>query len=219
MAKKKNRKKRRKDPRRHAYQVLADFLASDYTPDDCMNLTAAHGLMTSVVIGPRLIMPSRWLPVLFGERGEQRVKYINIRHARKINELVMGMYNEIVKEFTEYDGEYFLPLLAMEGQDLRQAAFLSLKEWCGGFMEGVIMELEAWSQLTEDDENSWLMDTLLLFGTHEGLKEAERLSDDQVFKKMLELPEALVEIYLYWLERREYDAPVGYGDPLDGLPI
>jgi len=219
MAKKKGRKKRRKDPRRHAYQVLADFLASDHTPDGCMNITAAHGLMTSVVIGPRLIMPSRWLPVLFGERGGQRVKYINIRHAQKINELVMGMYNEIVREFSDYDGDYFKPLLAMDGQDPMQAVFLSLKEWCGGFMEGVIMELEAWSQLTEDDEHSWLMDTLLLFGTHEGLKEAERLSDDQVLKKMFELPEALVEIYFYWLERREDDLPFDYGDPLDRLPI
>ena len=208
------------DARRRAEKVLAEFLESDYTPKECMNLRSAHGLMTSVVIGPKLILPSRWMPVMFRTSEQEQVNYINSRHASKIHELIMDMYDDIAWEFSEYDGAYFQPLLALEGTDMREALFRSLVDWCSGFIEGVIMEIEAWSRLTEDDDNSWLMETLLMFGTKEGRKEASRLSERHLLGRAVELPEILREIYLYWLERRQmFDAELESVFPADKLPI
>jgi uncharacterized protein len=39
---------------------------SDHVPDDCMDLSDLDGFLTGVVVGPELILPSEWLPVVWG---------------------------------------------------------------------------------------------------------------------------------------------------------
>jgi uncharacterized protein len=46
--------------------TLDDFLASDHTPDECMQLSELDGFLTGIAIGPRPIMPSVWLPLVPG---------------------------------------------------------------------------------------------------------------------------------------------------------
>ncbi len=46
---------------------LDDFLMSERAPDDCMQLSDLDGFLTAIAIGPELIMPSEWLPMIWGE--------------------------------------------------------------------------------------------------------------------------------------------------------
>ena len=180
---------------------MSDFLDSDLTPDACYNITSAHGLMTGIVIGPEIITPSRWLPVLLGETEDQSVQYISLKHAEKIHDLIFRMYNRIVRQF-EVDAGGFRPLLESRGETSREAIYNSMKDWCSGFLETVIMELEAWEELTEDPDHAWLLDIPLSFGTSEGRKDARKLTEEQLHENARLLPEILEAIYLYWLERR-----------------
>ena len=50
-------------------EVLDAFLESDRAPQDCMQLSDLDGFLTGIAIGPELIMPSEWLPVVWG--GEE----------------------------------------------------------------------------------------------------------------------------------------------------
>ena len=45
--------------------VLAAFLASDAAPT-AMQLAELDGFLTGIVTGPELIMPSEWLPLVWG---------------------------------------------------------------------------------------------------------------------------------------------------------
>ena len=46
--------------------ALDDYLMSDHAPDDSMGLSDLDGFLTGVVVGPELIPPSEWLPVIWG---------------------------------------------------------------------------------------------------------------------------------------------------------
>ena len=46
-------------------EELDEFLMSDQTPDDCMQLSDLDGFLTGIVVGPELIMPSEWTPVIW----------------------------------------------------------------------------------------------------------------------------------------------------------
>ncbi|MBP9915718.1 MAG: UPF0149 family protein, partial [Thiobacillaceae bacterium] len=46
---------------------LDQFLTSDATPEECMDIAMLDGFLTALVIGPNTILPSQWLPAIWGE--------------------------------------------------------------------------------------------------------------------------------------------------------
>ena len=45
--------------------VLDDYLMSDRAPDDSMGLSNLDGFLTGLIVGPELVQPSEWLPVVW----------------------------------------------------------------------------------------------------------------------------------------------------------
>src|SRR3954470_2487197 len=74
--------------------ALDAFLMSDHAPEDSMGLSDLDGFLTGIVVGPELILPSEWLPVVWG--GEEPA-FESIEEARAILGIIMGRYNEIVR--------------------------------------------------------------------------------------------------------------------------
>jgi yecA family protein len=73
--------------------ALDDYLMSDHAPDDSMGLSDLDGFLTGIVVGPELIPPSEWLPVIWG--GEEPV-FQTEDEMRTVLGTIMGRYNEIV---------------------------------------------------------------------------------------------------------------------------
>ena len=49
--------------------ALGAFLISDRAPEGSMGLSDLDGLLTGVVVGPELIMPSEWTRAIWGGEG------------------------------------------------------------------------------------------------------------------------------------------------------
>ena len=47
-------------------EALDQFLMSDSGPEDCMQLSDLDGFLIGIAIGPELVMPSEWLPAIWG---------------------------------------------------------------------------------------------------------------------------------------------------------
>ena len=73
---------------------LDRLLRSDDAPPDCMLLSELDGFLTGIVVGPQPIMPSEWLPVVWGEGG----LLADDRKAQAIVDAVLRRYDEIVDE-------------------------------------------------------------------------------------------------------------------------
>jgi uncharacterized protein len=52
-------------------ELLDAFLMSDQLPDEALMLSEVDGFLTGIALGPEAIMPSEWLPVIWG--GEEPV--------------------------------------------------------------------------------------------------------------------------------------------------
>jgi uncharacterized protein len=46
--------------------ALDAFLLSDRAPEEGMGLSDLDGFLTGIVVGPELILPSEWLPIVWG---------------------------------------------------------------------------------------------------------------------------------------------------------
>jgi uncharacterized protein len=133
--------------------ALDDYLLSDHAPDDCMGLSDLDGFLTGIVVGPELIPPSEWLPVIWG--GEEP-EFENEDEMRTVLGTIMGRYNEIVTCFNS-DPDEFDPIFweSPEGDVIPT-------DWAGGFLDAVALRPEAWKALVDDDDAWKLMVPLQL---------------------------------------------------------
>ena len=46
--------------------ALDDFLMSDRAPSESMMLSDLDGFLTGIAVGPELVLPSEWLPLIWG---------------------------------------------------------------------------------------------------------------------------------------------------------
>jgi len=69
--------------------VIDQFLMSDRAPEHSMGLSDLDGFLTRIVVGPELIMPSEWLPVIWGNESPG---FKNYREAQTVMSAVMERY-------------------------------------------------------------------------------------------------------------------------------
>ena len=120
-----------------------------------MGLSDLDGCLTGIVIGPELIMPSEWLPMVWG--GEEP-EFEFAAHAELIIGLVIGRYNEIVTGFNA-DPEKFEPIFwkSPTGETI-------VMDWAAGFLDSVEMRRKAWEPLFSHRRAKRLLEPLLILG-------------------------------------------------------
>ncbi len=112
---------------------LADFLASRRVGRNCMPLDALHGFITALLIGPETIMPSVWIPQVWGPSDDDEPDWKNDAEFHRIVQLILSLCNEIA-ELLELDIERFEPWL-MEG-DFKGQPYRAGEVWAAAFMRG-----------------------------------------------------------------------------------
>ena len=80
-------------------EELTDFLLSDKTPEECMDISTLDGFLTGVIIGPDSIQMSRWLPVVWGEAEKDEMAWESEKELERVMGLVMRLYNSVAQDF------------------------------------------------------------------------------------------------------------------------
>jgi uncharacterized protein len=182
-------------------EELDDYLDSDLSPDDCMGLSDLDGFLTGVIVGPELIMPSEWLPTIWGDEAPE---FESSAHAETIIGLIIGHYNEIAAGLNA-DQEKFEPIFYKwpTGEAI-------VTDWAAGFLEAVEMRRAAWEPLFSHRKAKLLIDPLLILG-HDGEHDHERDADDR-WKEFYAsrsdvIPNCVLGIFNFWLDYKTRKKP------------
>jgi uncharacterized protein len=128
---------------------LDAFLMSDRAPEECMQLSDLDGFLAGIAIGPELIMPSEWLPVIWG--GAAEPEFESMEEAQRVLNAIMGRYNEIL-HLLRHAPEAFEPIFWTTEHGEVVAA-----DWAEGFMEAVELRPGAWEPLLDSEEDRQLL--------------------------------------------------------------
>lgn len=193
-------------------EALDEFLMSDQSPSDCMMLCDLDGFLTGIAIGPDLIMPSEWLPVIWG--GEKPV-FDDAAQAQAIIGTIMNRYNEILGQVAE---RAVAPII-MEtpGGDVIAV------DWAEGFMRAVALRPLAWKPLLTSETNMTLMLPILALCCDEDgepLLDLPQDIEDSLFTEAGDIiPACVLDIADYWRAtrtaptRQSSAAKTGRNDP------
>jgi uncharacterized protein len=177
-------------------EALDAWLASDDSPPDCMQLSELDGFLTGVAIGPGLLMPSQYMPIIF---GDEEPVFEDRAQAEAINNAILARSNEILRSIHTGD---FEPIF-WEGPDGEPIA----TEWADGFVAAVDIDPDAWEALLRSEDESVLLAPIMSLASGEdGRPLLEGLPGDvqgYVAKAIANIPDAVVQIAAFWRARRQ----------------
>lgn len=135
-------------------KVLDTLSAKAVNRDDVLNIEAMHGFFFGLATIPDLVMPSQWLPVIF---GQEMVIVENEGEADSLFGPLFGIYNKFMRE--NRGGSLRFPF---DVAKLKKGDVARMGDWAYGFNRALLLSEELWpsddpeqlneEELTEKDE-------------------------------------------------------------------
>ncbi len=187
---------------------LQEFLLSDASPEGAMMLDTLDGFLTALIIGPVIVPPSAWLPLVWDMSGEgKEPKFETLEQDQRIEELLMKMMNSFVMKLST-SPDYYEPrpgTMALGSDETRD--FL-IKQWAKGFMIGVNGSGTAWDPLLLDKQFLMLLAPIYLLS----LRADDSVPLDlEMYRVWERVPEYLRGINEFWLPSRRGEMVKGKG--------
>lgn len=187
------------------YDELESFLLSLEIEEAVLNMSEFDGLVTAIVSGPELILPSDWLPVVLG-REDSSPAIQNPEDFSRLTSLMMRHLNTTAATLLE-EPQSFEPWFMENSVD--GTNFLVVDDWCIGYMKGVMLRPEPWRN--NDIDMVEILSPIPLFTTSDGWDLLDLLADRHVEYLQNQVAPAARAAHAYWLGRRdEFQAPEGY---------
>ena len=182
---------------------LDQFLMSDLVSDATLLIDGLDGYLTAIAIGPITLMPSQWLPGIWGPETDDAPEFESKEQAQRVMSLVVRHFNGIITSL-ENDPDSIAPIFNENKFPGDRHVYLDAEAWALGFMQGVDLCRSAWKPLFDDKQGqAWLQPLHLLCS--KDLSEEERslvLRPDQREQLSEQIPASIASIYRYWLPFR-----------------
>jgi uncharacterized protein len=132
---------------------LDDFLLSEAVGDDAMLLSELDGFLAGVIVCPDLIIPSEWMPVVWGD--DEGPMFEDMEQVQAVSKLILDHYNDIIRQL---DNGRYSPIFDIDIDDT-----ILWETWIEGFAEAMRLRPEAWITYTEN-EDADLYQSLFVLG-------------------------------------------------------
>lgn len=172
-------------------EVLDRFLMSDRSPPDSMMLSDLDGFLTGIVIGPELVLPSEWMPVIWGGEAPE---FADAAEAKAVLGAIMGRYNEIIRQIA---ADAFAPIFWASRDGTVIAA-----DWAEGYLRAIMLRADAWGPLFKSKRDGHLLLPILALCGDEHGASLLGLPPDEEDRFMAEatdfIPDCVTAIAKYW---------------------
>jgi uncharacterized protein len=135
---------------------LGGFLRGLTNPDR-LTLEGLDGLFCALIAGPDTVMPSEYLPVVWGGEMADEDAFESDAEANELLGLMMRHWNAIVDEYEKE--RVYLPLF-----DEPDEKGVPGRQWARGFMRAVAMRRRGWKSMFTDEQEGQLLTIALVAG-------------------------------------------------------
>lgn len=123
---------------------LAGFLACEQVPLSTMTLEELDGFLTALVVGPEPIMPSEYIPEIWGTPDGEGPIFEDDQQLDYFMTLLMRHWNAIGRRLAGL--QFHLPLIEKGGDGATEGM-----AWARGFTRAMVMRPQAWAPILQDD--------------------------------------------------------------------
>jgi uncharacterized protein len=187
----------------------SDEIAASDGDEAILGVSELDGFLTALVSSPNVIVPSRWLPALW---GVEEPVWESAEELQEIFGLIVRHQNSIAATLLQ-EPQAFEPMFGE--REVEGKKYLIVDEWCHGYMRGVVLDARAWSASDADIEA--LLRPIQLWGTEEGWRKIDAMSDADQIREQNAIASPVRALHKYWLDRRDLQAaPIRRSSPKVG---
>lgn len=183
------------------HEELDHFLMYEVDAPDGMTFDILDGYMHAIAIGPTTLMPQQWMPGIWGEGKEMMPPVESIEKLNRILGLIMRHFNGIIAAIEDEPREIY-PVWCLHMY--RNKEYDDAEGWAYGFTEGVKLCRDAWEPLLQSPQGRAWYWPIGLLGEEDFDPDQDKLTKTPAMrsKLALQIPEAVVRMYEYWLPYR-----------------
>jgi uncharacterized protein len=193
---------------------LLDYYLQRYRHEDSiLDVSELDGFFAALACAPDTILPSRWLPAIWGGEDQSPV-WPNEEEIGEFTRAVFALYNQVMQCLNEDVYEALFLEREAEGK-----TYAIVDEWCAGFQRGV----KLWNELNPDDAamTAECLQPVRLFTTEDGFTRLESMTETEIIEQQALIEPAVQRLFQYFLALRRQAAPpfvregkkVGRNDP------
>ncbi len=179
--------------------ALEAYLSSDDSPEECMDLSELDGFLAGLAVGPEVVPPSEWLPIVW---DNQEPEFADEAQANAVIGTILARYNEIVDGLDAEPSDY-APVF---WQDFNGATIV--EDWAVGFMQAVSLRQISWEAVLTDDDTAMLLIPIAAIaglaipdGADDELSLPEEVMDKLVEEAPDVLPSCVLGLRIFWRDR------------------
>lgn len=183
---------------------LDAFLMSDAVSDATMTLDELDGFLTAIVSGPVTVMPSQWLPRVWGPSSKDEPVFDTFEQAMRINGLMMRHMNGIIAELQE-DPEGLVPIVDMVSYPDDPHEYPDGEMWAHGYLLGIELCRKDWGEFFRHEASEEILRPIRLLGGDDLPPDQWHLTDTPQQREELTaaLSASAARIYCFWLPYRK----------------
>ena len=183
-------------------QELDHFMLYEVDNDESMTLDALDGYLHAIAIGPITLHPSQWMPGIWGEGSAMMPPVESLEKLNHIMGLIMRLFNSIIAALEDEPREIF-PL--WNTQEYLGKEYDDAESWTYGFCEGVNLCRREWQPLLETPQGQNWYRPIALLGEDDFGPQQDALTRTPNLRGelALQIPQAVIAIYEYWLPYRQ----------------
>jgi uncharacterized protein len=180
----------------------------DLDTDEGMTLDMLDGFLHAIVIGPETLLPSDWLPKVWGQQDadEMMLPAADLDEVQRVMGWVMRHHNSIVSDFEQHPPQP-QPLwpTVQHGQGDQVREFEDAEAWAYGFVQGVKLNPAAWQPLLSDPQGRRWFRPIGLLGADgfSAAQDALTRTPEQREALAADIAKSLVRIHAFWLPLRQ----------------
>lgn len=191
------------------FALLDAFLLRYGRDESILGVSELDGYFAALACAPAAIMPSRWMPALWG--GEQYMPDWETEDEMKLfTKLIFQHYNSVMDEFQAKD---YAPLFLES--TVHETELLLVDDWCEGFLRGLAL----WGALSAQDTaqlEQWLV-PIRHFCSDDGYAALASMSDADIIKLQNHIKPAVDSIHQHFFKPvKRADSTFGHVAPKAG---
>ncbi|NTU58604.1 MAG: UPF0149 family protein [Chlorobiaceae bacterium] len=181
--------------------LLETFLLFESGLEHPMELETLDGFLTAIIVGPDILMPSEWLPLVWdtSENGGSP-QFQSTKQASRIIGIIMQLMNVIVYQLAEEPDEYE-PLPDMIDYEDDVARRRATRLWCIGFIMGITMRERSWEPLFRDKSEASSTTVISIAGGM--FRDELQIDEEKEYEFWSSVPDAVLSIREFWIPYHE----------------